>query len=1541
MLECAGILRNKGFEVRGIVSKNPRIEAGAREVGIDFVPLDENILTSLSTAPFEYLFSITHLEVLEDAVVDLPEKFSINFHDGLLPKYAGLNCPVWALQNNEQNYGITWHQITSGIDKGDILLQQEFAVSADETALSLNTKCFAAALESFPKLLDNLLQNTVVPIPQDFASRQYFPKNKRPESAAFIDWSLTADEIDLRIRALDFGKYPNPVSAPKVRLGGDDYVVTKVGKRVAHGKPGEVVQIENDSITIATASDGIVISELLTLRGQARSLSSEVKQQRIEVGQLLENVPQTMGVELSELDSRLAVSEDFWVNRLSDLSPLEVPGSFAVGAETADEPFQSLELELDNWSNDINSLICAYLLLLGRVSDKNQFDVIYSLPGAREDFARFNKLVSPYSVFRLGFNLDGDLQGVLNAVEEEINLLGRKPSWLQDLVFREPELSAKAELHSEAVLPVCLATESSEDKFIPFDGVVLALVLSESGPGGRLVYRQDSIRRSAAERMHVLLRRFVREIHQNPAQQIKEISLLTEEDSRNIHSEWNTTEMDYPSGACMHEMFEQQVTKTPDKVALIFEGLELTYSELNQHANRLAHELVDRGISTDGVVGLYVERSMDLVIGALGILKAGGAYLPLDPLFPKDRISYMIADAKVSTIVTQTKLLSDLPTDVAEKVVLDKEDYRNLPLRSENPVSNVQSTNLSYVIYTSGSTGQPKGVMVEHKNLVNFFTGMDACIKYDDQSTWLAVTSLSFDISVLELFWTLARGLRVVIYTDNVKQNDTEQSIPTTILNRPMAFGLFMWGNDDGAGSEKYRLMLEGAKYFDENGFDSVWTPERHFHAFGGPYPNPAVTGAALAAITSRIGIRAGSCVSPLHHPIRIAEDWSVIDNLSNGRVGLSFASGWQPNDFVIKPENHKNNKQIMLDQIEMVRKLWRGESVAFENPMGDMVDVKTLPKPVQDELPVWVTTAGNPETYKQAGALGANILTHLLGQTVDELAEKIKLYRDARSAAGFDPNKGKVTLMLHTFVGPDTDTVRELVRNPMKDYLKSAMKLAMDFAWSFPAFKRPRGQDTEVNDIDIKSLSEEEVDVILDFAFERYFENSGLFGTPESCIAMINKCKQADIDEIACLLDFGVDTNDIMQSLPFLKRVRDGSNPDKLPPQLEVPTKSLSFPEQVEKYSVTHMQCTPSMARMLMMGADTKAALKKIDHLMVGGEALPDRLASELIDMGNASLTNMYGPTETTIWSTTQKLDASTSGVPIGQPIANTKIYILDRYRSPVPPGMPGELFIGGEGVVRGYLHRTDLTAERFIPNPESGLDDDRIYWTGDMACYREDGVIDFLGRLDHQVKIRGYRIELGEIESKIESLPDIHESVVVLREDTPGDQRLIAYVVAKDPNLGQVKDSLRKDLPEYMVPAELYCLPELPLTPNGKVDRNNLPEPASLAPKSEKLYEAPENALEEKLVSLWQNTLKISKVGTGDNFFDLGGHSLLIVKLHSELKEVIDQPVSLTDLYRFPTIRSLVDYINSSGSGEQLKESSERAQRRREIAKRRRRRG
>ena len=344
-----------------------------------------------------------------------------------------------------------------------------------------------------------------------------------------------------------------------------------------------------------------------------------------------------------------------------------------------------------------------------------------------------------------------------------------------------------------------------------------------------------------------------------------------------------------------------------------------------------------------------------------------------------------------------------------------------------------------------------------------------------------------------------------------------------------MAFSLFYFASaGDNVGRDKYRLLLEGAKFADEAGFAAVWTPERHFHQFGGLYPNPYVTGGAVAAITKNIRIRAGSVVLPLHHPVRVAEEWSVVDNLSNGRVEISVASGWNINDFVFAPQNYAERKKRLTEQIEAVRKLWRGETQIFPGVDGHETAINILPRPVQPELPIWLSAFGSVDTFKLAGSIGAGILTHLVGQNVEDLASKIAAYREALRINGYDPNAGAVAVMLHTFLGEDSEFVNTVVRTPFLDYLRSSMDLGKNVASSI-------GVNLEAD-----KITEAGINSLVGVAFERYSRSRALFGTLQSCQPLLDRLEAAGVNEIACLVDFGVDEDLVLSSLKYLKQLKD-----------------------------------------------------------------------------------------------------------------------------------------------------------------------------------------------------------------------------------------------------------------------------------------------------------------------------------------------------------------------------------------------------------------
>lgn len=351
-----------------------------------------------------------------------------------------------------------------------------------------------------------------------------------------------------------------------------------------------------------------------------------------------------------------------------------------------------------------------------------------------------------------------------------------------------------------------------------------------------------------------------------------------------------------------------------------------------------------------------------------------------------------------------------------------------------------------------------------------------------------------------------------------------------------MYFGLFFFA-DSAPGSDCYRLLLDSARFADANGFAAVWTPERHFHPFGGRFPNPALTGAALAVATTRVEIRAGSVVAPLHNPIRIAEEWACVDNLSGGRAGVSFASGWHATDFVLRPENHADRRKVMAETIETVRRLWRGEEIEFPGVDGNPQAVRVYPRPVRQELPVWVTSGGSPETFRTAGRLGAGVLTHQLGQSQKALAANVAVYREELAAAHGPDARGHVAVMLHTLIGTDRDEIRELVREPFSDYLRSSLDLIV----RDPAAAEPGGFDPG-------RLSDADRDFLVRRSFDRYFDTAGLFGTVEDGAATVRGLAAAGVDEIACLIDFGVAEDRVLGSLPHLAELRERTALSPLP---------------------------------------------------------------------------------------------------------------------------------------------------------------------------------------------------------------------------------------------------------------------------------------------------------------------------------------------------------------------------------------------------------
>ncbi len=1536
LVRCGELLRERGHQIVAVVSDAAPVRDWAEQLGATLLDPDAEWSGAAAPLDVDFLFSIANLRLLPGTALDIARFGAINFHDGPLPKYAGIGAPIWSVLAGETEHGVTWHRMEASADVGSVLKQRLFPTAPDETAVSLNARCYEAGAETFAELLTEIELGSVTERRISLDGATAHKSSDRLPGRGLIDWHQTAEKLDALARALDHGSYPNPFAVPKFLAPEGVYVAVGIDALDASSgaAPGTVTAIDETGWTVATSTADVRVTGVTALNAAERlEPRAAALAAGVSVGTILPEAPAALVADIDAASRTLIRHERWWADRLATLAAPSLSSGVGDGAGATSSQeriltysFGSAPLQPVSGESEADLVAGIFAAFIVRWSGDARIDLGYSSDALRAQVGVAGQFFASSVPWRIVGDLSAPALTTVASALADLALVRQHKTYSRSVRIRYPVVRK----HHVTELPVAVEVVDADAQRARER--LASCTVTFCAAERQIVFRADGA--SWTERNLKQLGNgfvaFLSDFAAHPDSPLAHLAVMDSATSSRLLHSYNATSLEVPAD-CVHSLIEAQVVRTPDMVALHAIDGSLTYGELNRRANRLARRLQQAGVGPDALVGLCLPRTSDLVVAMLAIQKSGAAYVPLDPSYPPDRVRFMLADSGARALVTTPTLTTLFPDYGGTMVVLDEVPGATTVEDGANVTSAVQPSNLAYGIYTSGSTGTPKGVLVEHRNVTNFFAGMDARLG-TAPGVWLAVTSLSFDISVLELCWTLARGFTVVLADD---AHSGAQSAVAPQLTRAIDFSLFYFSADENENSrEKYRLLLEGARFADEHGFTAVWTPERHFHAFGGLYPNAAVTGAAVAAITRNVQIRAGSCVLPLHHPLRVAEEWSVVDNLSGGRVGVSFATGWQPNDFVLRPEGYGRGKDAFLKDIETVQRLWRGEAIPFTSPSGHSVDIRVLPRPIQPSLPVWYTAAGNPESYKLAGAAGFNLLTHLLGQSLEELTSKIAMYREARRAAGHSGH-GVVSLMLHTFVGEDDARVKEVVRGPLTEYLRTSVGLVKQYADTFPALKKRA--DGTTSDLDLTALSSDEMESLLEYSFERYYETSGIFGTPARAGEMVDRVKGAGVDEIACLIDFGVDSESALAHLEHLNTLRKQTS--RVEQKELVPDRSL--PALIARHEVTHFQCTPSMAAMLLSSAEGRAAIPALRQVLIGGEAFPTALARELSALVRGDLHNMYGPTETTVWSSTEHVaNVGDGSISIGTPIANTLIFVVDGAGQPVPPGTAGELLIGGSGVVRGYHARPELTAERFTWFEAQGVSRTRVYRTGDLVMWREDGRLEFLGRIDHQVKIRGHRIELGEIESCLGSDADVREAVVIAREDVPGDVRLVAYVVARDGGVvdeQKLRERCRAVLPDWMVPSVVVPLPDLPRTPNRKVDRRALPAP-EFAVASSAGFVAPTSNLEQTISAVWAEVLRVEKVGIRDNFFDLGGHSLLAVQVHAKLRTMVDKTLSITDLFRFPTIASLAAHLAGPPAGTSVAApGSARADARREALRRR----
>lgn len=1544
LISCAEVLLNKGHKIVWIVSVNQSINRWANEHNI---PRFDSILDlgdALKNQKIDYLFSIANGKILQEQHIRLPQKLAINYHYSLLPKYAGTYATSWAILNDEKTHGVTWHVMTKEIDGGDILKQKKFPIDKNETALTLNLKCFEYAIQTFTELVSELECDKYILKKQDLTLRNYSPLRKRPPQNGVINWNKSAYDIHKLHRALTFGNYFNQLGILKLKIGTEVFHVQEVRVLTVRSiaAPGTVISILSTELQISTTTFDVVISKFYTLEGTPILFSELIRRFKITVGYQFPIPEQSYFEQLEQFAEQYVKYENYWLDALTKIILGKEPffanstNSNSLNLKQATVTkipksiYEGLMIDEMEGVRRQDILLASILVYLYRLNGCDNFSAMYTCPGVSLANTAFEQYYMSKLPLTLQFSPFMNFREALKLVIKQLGSLKKNQTYSRDICLRYPQLTHSLDLNLISI-EVTDNIKTYQPKQSP-----LSVVIAKDGSEISVFIKENIF---SLEYLSALISHFSSHILalltdaiKNPDQKISKLKLLTVFENKQLLIDWNETAVPIKEGETVHKLFEDQVLKTPNHMAIIFKDEGYTFEVLNQKANQLAHYLKRYNISSGKLIAICAERSLEMVVAILAVLKVGGVYIPLDPKYPIDRLSYMLEDSNAEILLLNHDSLKDnLQSYKGHIVDLANERHEISGHINTNPRNISTQNSLAYVIYTSGTTGNPKGVAISHAALVNHMLWMIKKFNFTERDTFLQKTPFSFDASIWEFFAPLLTGAKLVM----ASEGDPTEIISLTKKHRVTILQTV---------PSLLRQFLEDVEFQTCDSLQQVFS--------GGE----ALLPSTVQLFFKKMSAKLHNLYGPTETTIQVTTH------------SYNISDGTKETIFIGKPINNTQvyvlDAHLNLMPVGLTGELYIGGLCLAKGYLNrdDLTSARFIKNPFNKEIGSRLYKTGDMVRWLPQGEL----------EYIGRLDEQVKF-----NGFRIELSEIEATLLQHESIRDCAVLVQE--RSGNNDNVATSKSLVAYYV------KKHNVTPSETKDFvkTWESLYETQYSLLDNKNFknnikgwdssytDRAINEEQMFEWVNNTTDRIKLYNPRTILEIgsgsglilfnildSCRYYYATDfsrnvinyTNEILRELQLKDKVFTvACSADELPynefkkPYDTVVINSviqyfpnLEYLENVVLSVISNMM----NSGQIFIGDIRDFRLLKIFHYSVLSYKRQQVVQSEVDYFALRDKELLISP-EYFIYLQEKNHDISHVEILPKLGIANHE---MNNYRYDVilhikkNHDKTNSININEEKFVEvlnfeNYVNDNVARSNIYIKYPNVRIAKDYLEYNKICNIDPKNNDRDFSNLLSIHQMIAFANVLSFKAKFFIDISDPLYLFVVLSRDNNFSQQNtFIEYNIRKfttnnnfannplntEKHLenqfsNELKSFMSQKLPSYMIPSRYIPLNKMPLNINGKIDKAALVEPKFI--RSEE-YLAPRNEIESKVCQIWAQVLGLPEdnIGIQDDFFTLGGHSLSALRALSLAKKLFSIQFPTRTFFEYPTIEKLAAFIQQA---------------------------